>query len=965
MGIRERRIICCPVGAVVLLAGCVAPPRDGLTGKPVSGGMLLLGTKAFDSCDPRCAGWLPACGRMDAAARKRHLPPDSTWEAVLAEGLDRPGPEGMPGWRSVGAPITKAVRLGGESGIELSAPDDATGTCGLERDLDATLLAGRDVRAELRLTCRSIRRLAALQGMELSLLVRDRTGQARTLVLPITADVTPGWETQNWWLRFHPTVATVCLRIHATRPGAALTLDSIRVLARPTLPERGSVPTTAPAAPPLTSAGNLISGGSFETGQAAFYTSAAGRWPNDEPMPAPLAWTFDQSGIVGRHALRLYVTHETGRVAFGPLDLTRPGTANAANQRWHLSFYARSTQPTTVTTLLRSCYRTLGRETFQLSPRWYRFSHTFALTALTFDEKADLTAVELSFDFAGDQSHDPNQCWLDAVVLAGAPIESRYLPPAPVQVGLVGPAIDPADLSNIVSEKEAVTFGIRLVADPSQAKEVNAKLGKLAIDVLDVWDRAVWTRTTKPVIPTAGVLEDKVQLPLPRGYYRVLATLWTGEPGESTIISRSSLRLAVIAVDDPVPHSNPFGLTTDGANVSLRTTQLGAGWVRMDLAARRLQVAPGTWDFSTWASSMARCRRGEVEVVVGLTLPNSTRAWRLFLTQWLTDTVVLPIGVVISPPAISVQPVEAYNARLALLRQQLRPINEKAAARGQTVKVVRDLFASSGSGEGPVSPADGPLADVVGIACTETVLPEATEPLLEGTGRQRPAGVPLWDLAVPVRIGGDPGLQLSRPARGLDPGPGPLRQPGGSIRQLTEPIDPVRSASRMVRSLLIRFLAGAELVCCDALALSPVRSIHQDDHRRLHENDLSPRAALVAFDLMASLLNDATLVRWIDEPTSRTRVLYFEKDDGRALAAVWRPFGLSPTRLSLADVPASIEVIDVAGLPVPAPVRGNRRIIESSEIVRYLLAPAGQGDALRQSLDTIEVAFEPTSQPGR
>jgi hypothetical protein len=176
------------------------------------------------------------------------------------------------------------------------------------------------------------------------------------------------------------------------------------------------------------------------------------------------------------------------------------------------------------------------------------------------------------------------------------------------------------------------------------------------------------------------------------------------------------------------------------------------------------------------------------------------------------------------------------------------------------------------------------------------------------------------------------------------------------VQLLRSPVDPVRSASRMVRAILIRALAGASMVCTEAVALAPPRSVHDDDHAWLHEADLSPRPALVAFDLATELFNNASLARWIDLPGGG-RLLYFEKDDGRAVAAMWRPYGLSPTRLRIPALPASALALDCVGRAAALAGEDGRQVIEINEFVRYLIVPADQRETLRQALDL--AAIEP------
>ncbi|HON69269.1 MAG TPA: hypothetical protein PLS23_22550, partial [Phycisphaerae bacterium] len=206
-------------------------------------------------------------------------------------------------------------------------------------------------------------------------------------------------------------------------------------------------------------------------------------------------------------------------------------------------------------------------------------------------------------------------------------------------------------------------------------------------------------------------------------------------------------------------------------------------------------------------------------------------------------------------------------------------------------------------------------------------------------------------LGVPVLLGanvlGESGLDLVA-----------TETQAGPVVRIESPPDPVRAASHMVRSILIRALAGAQMVCCDAVALDPPTSLYESDRRRLHERDLTPRPALVALERMASLLNDATLVRWLDQPDG-CRILYFEKDDGGAVAAIWRPFGWSPTYLSFAGLPATMEVIDCFGTPEPLLMSGYVRLVPVNEMVRFIVAPPGQAALLAEAVDASRVRPAP------
>jgi hypothetical protein len=895
---------------------------------------------------------------MGDYARRRHLPPGAEWKTLFIEQFEGTTSRNIPKWRIIGKPIITPIRLGGENGVELTAPEGTFETCGIERDINPKLLAGRDVYLILRFTCRSERRFNALTGLALSLQTSDHSGYTHTLPLPIVAGVTTGWEIQAYRLRFLPNLKAIKLSIHLNQPGTIFTLDKISFTGKETLTERKHTPSGTTSTKPV----NLIAGGDFETGQQSFFTSATNYWPNSQEMPLPLRWKFDSEAAVGQNSILLNIVDETGRLAFGPLDLTTLTSVPSQSLPGHLSFHARTDRPTTVVVTLRNRHKTLDRSTFQLSTKWQRFQKTFTISAPTYDEQVQLKSTELLFDVLTDGTPEVNRCRIDAVALTDLPIDELYLRHAPVEVGLFGPTQDPTDLANLVDQKNPVSFSIKLVTDPKMtpstapaeaASQPNhhtskVKIGKLAVDLLDAWDRVVWTKTITPAIPETGILKDTVKLKLPRGYYRALATLWTSDPGESDIISHAHLPMAVISMHDPVPLSNPFGLSVQGTNISMRTTHIGAGWVRTDLPAHRVQVRTGLYDFTFWKSMMARCKQANLEILAAITLPSSRPLWKMFLEKMFADNQILPIGAVIQPPTISPQPNQEYADQLTWIRDLL-------AIHAPQTKLIKYPVTSHEKVNSTSNTVQS-ITDATGFICADTPIPEECETMLETLGRRKQEQEQLWDLSVPAHIGGAPNIMA-------DASNHRIVADEGTIQQLANPIDPVRSASRWVRSLLIRNLAGTQMACSQALALAPVRSIHHDRQQHLHEKDLSPRVALVAFDLMTSLLNDATIKRWIDIPDG-CRLLYFTKDDGRAVVAAWRPFGLAPTRLGFTNLPNSIKVIDCIGFPEPVKTKDHQQIIEINEIVRYIIAPANQRQNLLKALDSARIVFDPpATQP--
>ncbi|NLX15127.1 MAG: hypothetical protein GXY44_15960 [Phycisphaerales bacterium] len=947
--------------AGVMFAGCEAPPAA----VPSLAGGLMYPDAPAEIRDLRQSNWIPVVGRMSAYARKRHVPPDFSPSELFVDEFEDVSEQQIIGWRVIGSAMVSPVHIDGAKGLELTVPEAAGGRCGLEKNLDTTPLAGREVRLDLRFTCRSERRAEALGKIVFAIRVRDRDGREFEIPLPLTADVTPGWETQSWWLRFEPELSSLTICIYAERPGAMLTVDRIAI----TETNLAALGTLGPAElirrQASTSVVNAVRGGDFEVGSDSFYGCRLGRWPNGDERVAPLRWAFDGGSVSGDKSLLIYLQDEIARVAFGPLDLNNLAMATGEAGNWyHLSFWSQSERPVNLTVTLRTRGRILGRLNFEISPGWRRYAGRFFATAQSFEQIRELSFAELSFDFLGEGAYESELCRLDAVCLTNVPIEAAYVRPSPIELGLIGPSADVADLINLIDEDAAVTFGIRIVKDhdpkdvvdrpvttsqpestekddPSQQAVSTFPVGQLALDILDAWDRVVWTRTSSPQVPAGVPYDENISLSLPRGFYRIWATLWDGEPGLSSILSQSSLGMAVIAQNAPVPLNNVFGLTADQSNISLRTTQLGAGWVYVEIPAGRLRATANEYDFAIWQEIGALSRMAQVQLVAGLALPLTRPVWEWYARQMLVNYDAPLLAVALAPPAISTQPEAEFSEQLVWVRGLLED-------RFPDALLIR--YQSVGDG---VTVPESSVKDVVAVTSYERVIPEQNESLLESLRSEAGEKMMLANLAVPVRLGSS----SPRPAQSVE-----LAVP--VAQRLADAADPLRSASRMVRSVLIQSVAAVRFVGCDAAALSPPRSLYDDNHRRLHELDYSPRPALVAFERMSSLLNDATLRRWIDLPGTG-RLLYYEKDDGRAVVAAWRPFGMAPERLPLADLGEAVQVMDFLGGIEPVVYEGDRRIVEINEIVRYIVAPAEQRAALRQALDELQTAATVGPDSGR
>jgi hypothetical protein len=870
--------------------------------------------------------WSPSIGRMDANLTLRHLPSDLLPQLLWSERFTNATLNTLPDWRTLGQPTLKLLRLAGANGVEFGS---SNGSAGFERAIDPKMLAGKDVRIELRFACPSARRVAALRGVTLSVVASGRE-QVNTIALPLVADVSSGWETQSWCVHFQPDIRAASVRIVAAGTDALLTCSRLAIY------DETWASALAGHAPASQPADNLIVDGDFETGQPRFSVSAARRWPDGSELVLPVNWRFTDDKAAGRQALEVEATAAATRLLFGPLDLSsvrRPSTQPEGQQPYRLSLYARAARPAAITATLRSTIGVIGQATFQPQEAWGWYSAELRPLANTAGA-AGTRWAELVLDIVtADRDLEANAIGFDAVRLALSqqPTTSAPVRPQPFDLGiLVGDGAENIDLRSLFDVKDGLIFTVRIVGEPRTPPP-----GQLAIDLVDAADHVVWTRTATPKLDANGRYEEPVRLPMPRGYYRALATLWSGQPGRSEFRGHSSASMAVVSLDDPVPIGGPFGLSARGGTISLRSTQLGAAWARADLSAGQVKKGAG-WDLTLWQWLLGRAAQADVDVVAALTLPQSQPAAARFVTECLGHRDALPTAVVLDSPSSSRSAGLDAAAQLKLARDAIR-------SRGLDVKVIRDI--SAGSLGEPVTAAD---ADVLGIAVPPAALPELSEAALERLGQGVGHGAarrPIWDLDVPAALGESP--DWATPAGG--------NAASLPVTLVRTAVDPLRSASRMVRAALIRGLTGVQRIDLDVAPLAPLRTTLQADERRLHEPDYSPRVAVTAFEAMAGLLNDATLKRWIDLPGG-ARVLYYEKDDGWAVAAMWRPFGLSPTRVSFESLPEDVELLNVTGASEPAEMIGGRRLVEINEVVRYLVAPSDLRETLRTSLDTMRTS---------
>ncbi len=871
-------------------------------------------------------------GRMQDGLRKRHLPADLEWEQLSESRFDQ-GDAPAAGWQKRGGVQVRAYALEGRTGIEMLAESSGGALGGIEKSLSPAPLAGRNVRIDVTLACTSEPQVTALRGVRLSVEARDLAGRSHTVALPLQGGISPGWETESFTLHFDPALGSATLRIDVIQPGGRIALQRTRVVALPrSLPDMGGLES---ASGPV----NLVVDGDFETGQPRFFAGATRRRPDGSAVAYPLLWEYVEGSVLGRRALWLAQDGESARVGFGPLDLTRTYRTSDRRLMWHLSFYARSSAAGAIQATLKDRYATIGQHRFQTKTTWERYTCTFIAEPPTLTKRAELAGTELLMDFTAQGGSQPIEHWLDVVALTPIPLGSgleEYPRSAAMEVGLAPPETPSYDLRGLIDRGDAARFTMTLVG-PVNARNAPSG-GRVALDVLDAWDRSVWSRTSPINFNTEGFQEESASVTLGQGYYRVLATAWSGAPGESDLLSHAQLPLALITTHDTIPRNGRYGLTAAEGIASLRTTHLGAGWIRADLAARQVKSGQGR-DFTRWREVMRRARSAGSNVIVGFTLPSDGEL-DAFLRAWLDDEAATPWALVPSPPVVSGNPVQEYFQQMARIRDTLGELNRETV-------LVRDLSVTGVSASRTSEMNAARQWPIVGITCAPTRLPEQTESLLQTIAQSVPEGGEIWDLRVPVHLS-DPSRLEHLTLISSSP---PSMQP---VSMLDSPAPPVIAASRMIRSVLIRGLVGAARVCSAAHSLEPVLSIHQPSHLRMHELDHAPRPAVAAFDWMAYLLNHADPVRWVDHP-GQCRLLGFACDDGRRIIAVWRPYGLQPSVMQFPGLPGATQRYDLFGQRITLARKSGTALLPVNECVQYLVIPAGHAGSFDNVLSQARI----------
>jgi hypothetical protein len=946
--------------AVTILGAIGCPPGTGPTNtlSVQQGGGTLIDPASGERSYAPADHWTPAFGRLGAFLRRRHFDPDVLLAAeraglvLFADSFDAFDPAAPKSWNVIGAPVLRveADGSGGEC-LAIAAPP-ATGIHGIEHRLAGERVAGRVVRVHVATRIRSAARVRRLGAPELRWLVVNGDGRSHTVWLPLICRASPGWETQAFDTWFEPTVREARLQLVHINTMGACQIDDVTIeridadqFTWASLPPQVRVRFARPSEPVVE---NLVANGNFEVGPKGFSVWTRRTWPGRGEYVTAHPWYFDSDAAIGQMALALPEGATPAAVTLGPHRLDPRTIAD----RYYLRFYAKASEPTEIAVEWRIAGTRPRMHVFRVGTDWAPYTHVLLTPVEQVRQPRAAAAVgELVFRPAGPTASKSVAYWLDGVSLTNANTAEPFTPPSPVEIGILGPAPDPTDLGELLPLDEPANIVVR-----TTNYAASQYTGTIAIDVIDAFGRPIWTKTTRPLIATDSTSEDSVVLRLGRGYYRVLATAWSGVAGASVRLSHDERALAVIDTSDSVPRGNFFGLAADAGRLSARTTQLGAGWVTFPIDLRWAAGADATSDapFEGWHRAAQPAALQDLEITACVRgLPDNAAARHAAVKTWLetggaqVTTAYLPdvdatrVGALDAPSALP-------RARAWLgLASQAPPALLLAAPTSE-----RPPGAPPPTSAPTTHPATEPASARDGFAfqcLSGAILPEAAEDELEAWLRRREgiAGAAWVDIQVLGRAGS---AYAGRPVVVTDPA-APVAV------QIPTP-DPLLSASRLVRGMLIRRLAGATQAAHSVYAFQPYETFLETPQNCLNEYDHAPRPALAAWDWMTTLLNDAVPIRWIDEPGD-VRALVFAKADGRIAAAIWRPFGMTVEAMTLPGMAEPLRTYDLFGRPLPTDPQASDLRIEVDELVRYVVGYAGARDAMIAAIQSAQLTPGP------
>lgn len=931
--------------SIAALSGCPEPekaPSTRPTTQPAatqperSSAETPLSTPAMVAPVPCDRPWEPGVGRLDTIVASRHALPSKLLRRSGVDGTllweDFTGARGgaIPGWRFEGN-ASAIIRAGDPKQgkwLQLRSRDRSEAAA-LVRQLPAEELIDSVVRVEVKMLFRGgpSAKKADLPEIRLEWADGGKSGSKR---LPVHLYGSPGWERHAFTASIPATVKEVRLVITQQSVTSTVGLDDILVERVEPL-QWARVPGTRE------SGLNLIVGGDFEVGQKYFSVYGARQVPGRNSLRAcPLAWSIDDSmAAVGRRSLRVPLTEDEFRVAFGWVRIV-PG------KEYVVSMFARASTKMVIRVGLVVYPGLFRYDYFTVDEDFRRIALKVPLDQ-RIEWQAASVVVRPSDRPKDAHAKSPSSfLWLDGVSLTPGDPKTKYDPASPVEVGVVGPGFDSGEIAHLVQQGKPVEFSVRL-----KNYQTRAFKGQVAIDVVDAFDRPIEEaqQTLRVSVDPGEIAERKIgAVRLGRGYYRVLVSAWPEGVGQGRPYSTMERAFGVLNLTDPVPEDNYFGMTVESPRMSGRITQLGAGWIWLDVSDQWCQGLDGELHWSWYLDLVAKADAQNLEIVPDLAWSGSGKdapspgvPWRKVCSSFAEANkkavatrgkTIDGIGI-LDEDALEDMTPEAYAD---LFEQAAAEMGRKLGKARLMVVLPKGPQAEQGAWLTQTSTASSLVRTAEGVAMRfpSTPFPEDIEPVLEGVRSWRRNHT--FKRYLDVGVGGRaPSGYLHVPnLHGYhkdDADYGPVTP------------DPVLHASLLVRALAIRQYAMIDGAAWWVESHRPPDILRPTVDPQCHEYDNAPRHALVAFDFMAEMLNPAVLTEWIDLP-QQARALCFERVDGEVIVLIWRPFGWSLYPVGLRGMAGKLRMYDLFGRRELHPTQGQNQVVLINAAVRYLRVPA-------------------------
>ncbi len=900
--------------------------------------------------EPDDHAWEPGRGRLSEDLQRRHglglaiKPRTGQGRTVLYETFSSAKTGSVPGWRPVGDP---RVGVGEDRAqgnwIQLKAAKPGSKDA-LIRAVPADKVAGHVVRLAVKVHPSGAGTPKAYNLPEIALEWQAGPGKRGSMSLPLPGYVSPGWETCEMFAAIPAQATDVRLVLRPRSTAATVALDDVWLEWLDPLDTARVAGTTGPRE-------NLIDGGDFEVGQRNFSVHGA-RWVpgRQELRTCPLAWEIDDvaPAAVGKRSLRIPLSGEKFRAAFGWARV-RPNT------EYVVSLYARATTKV-VLVIYGVEYPAQGVfERFDVDSEFRKLELT-CRSSVKVPWSAMAVVVRPSDLPEDTYKPGPSQyLWIDAVSLRekgtdktpSSGEKASYPRPGPVDVGIVGPKPDPAEIAHLLRLDEPAELSVRIANYQATPYE-----GQLAVDVVDAFDRAVPIpqRTIKVSVRPGETATRKLEpLRLARGYYKVLVTAWPGPIGQGRPHATAERAFGVVNLTDAIPKGNYFGMTVDNPRMSRRITQLGAGWVWLKASRQWCETARGKlqWDWYRRLVELARSQQLEVLADLDWTdrsssvpqAPSPGDAWRQVCREFAEASKgkVDALGV-LDQEGIEKMPALKYGELLGQASAEIRHAigNVNILAPGANDPLDEQFKWLQQAVEGGLANS----AEGIALQLPPTPLPEEIEPLLER--------IQSWRKTWPFRKYIDVGVGQRSPTAYLHVPNLYGYYPSDAVRR-PDATDPVLHAARLVRALAIRQYAMIDRAAWWVESYRPPDILRPAIDPQCHEYDNAPRPNLVAFDFMAESLNSAALLEWIDLP-QQARALCFERADGDMVVLMWRPFGWSLRPVRLKAMAGKVLIHNLFGQQERHPSQGRDLLVMVNEAPRYLRAKAAVKTQLLEAL---------------